>query len=511
VVLFNPFVRVGAYKGGLAVNESVAALINEVARTKPGIVTSFGNPYILGQFPDVSAYLIAWGQWDAPQRAAVHALTGESAVTGRLPIPIPPGVPSGAGIRIGRAPPTHDDASPSAYTGARAPSLPGASPRDVGMQPSLPGRVDEILQTALAEGASPGAAVAIGRHGRLVVLRGYGRLDTRPGFAPVTDSSIYDLASLTKVIGTTTAVMMLVDEGKVDLDARVSKYIPEWQGSSEKEKVTVRDLLVHDAGLPAFGPLYLDSRGKAAFLERIAAAPLEYTPRTKMVYSDYGAIMLGFIVERVSGQSIDRFLQQRVFGPLGMRDTGYDPPSWTAGTGDPAAAADAWVRLRARIAPTEIDTTFRMAHVHGRVHDENAFALGGVAGHAGLFSSARDLAVFAQMLLGGGSYGGQRLIDEKVVREFTRRQSDLSSRALGWDTPSERSSAGDWFTAASFGHTGFTGTSIWMDPERDVFVVLLTNRVDPTRDNQRHIALRRDLADAVQKAITDMPVSIRRD
>jgi CubicO group peptidase (beta-lactamase class C family) len=169
------------------------------------------------------------------------------------------------------------------------------------------------------------------------------------------------------------------------------------------------------------------------------------------------------------------------------------------------------VRLRARIAPTEIDTTFRMAHVHGRVHDENAFALGGVAGHAGLFSSARDLAVFAQMLLGGGSYGGQRLIDEKVVREFTRRQSDLSSRALGWDTPSERSSAGDWFTAASFGHTGFTGTSIWMDPERDVFVVLLTNRVDPTRDNQRHIALRRDLADAVQKAITDMPVSIRRD
>jgi CubicO group peptidase (beta-lactamase class C family) len=189
------------------------------------------------------------------------------------------------------------------------------------MQPSLPGRVDEILQTALAEGASPGAAVAIGRHGRLVVLRGYGRLDTRPGFAPVTDSSIYDLASLTKVIGTTTAVMMLVDEGKVDLDARVSKYIPEWQGSSEKEKVTVRDLLVHDAGLPAFGPLYLDSRGKAAFLERIAAAPLEYTPRTKMVYSDYGAIMLGFIVERVSDQSIDRFLQQRVFGPLGMRDT----------------------------------------------------------------------------------------------------------------------------------------------------------------------------------------------
>jgi CubicO group peptidase (beta-lactamase class C family) len=162
--------------------------------------------------------------------------------------------------------------------------------------------------------------------------------------------------------------------------------------------------------------------------------------------------------------------------------------------------------LLARIAPTEVDTLFRKQHMHGRVHDENAFAFGGVAGHAGLFSSARDLARFAQMLLNGGYFGGRRVLSPEIIEQFTRRQSAASSRALGWDTPAEHSSAGDYFSERAFGHTGFTGTSMWLDPERDVFVILLTNRVNPTRENQRHVPLRRALSDAVNQAITDMPL-----
>jgi CubicO group peptidase (beta-lactamase class C family) len=242
---------------------------------------------------------------------------------------------------------------------------------------------------------------------------------------------------------------------------------------------------------------------------------LEYEPGTRTLYSDFGIILLGLIIEQVSGQPLDELLRERLFEPLGMRDTGYNPLQWPYGTmaldGDAEGPRDIPDPLIARIAPTEVDTIFRMRHIRGQVHDENAFKLGGVAGHAGLFSSARDLAVFAQMMLNGGFYGGRRFIDPATIEEFTHRHSPYSSRALGWDTPVAGGSAGSYFTRSSYGHTGFTGPSIWIDPERDVFVVLLLNRVNPSRDNQRYIALRRDLADVVQRSITDMAVTRRLD
>jgi CubicO group peptidase (beta-lactamase class C family) len=251
-------------------------------------------------------------------------------------------------------------------------------------------------------------------------------------------------------------------------------------------------------------------RGKHAFLERIAALPLAYEPGSRTLYSDLGAILLGLIVERVADTPLDVFVQERVFGPLGMRDTGFNPIWWLDSTilsddGDGAA-------LRGRIAPSETpDDADGFRFVQGNVHDENAYAIGGVAGHAGLFSSARDLAVFAQMILNGGHYGGRRIVREETVRAFTQRASTASTRALGWDTPGPESSAGEYFTTNSFGHTGNTGTSLWIDAERDLFVVLLTNRVNVSPDNQHHVPLRRDLADAVQKAILDMPVMKRKD
>jgi beta-N-acetylhexosaminidase len=496
IVVFAPFVRVGAFLGSIAVSDSAAALINGLAQEKPVVLVSFGSPYLLSQMPKTGTYLLAWGQWDEPQRAAARALTGRSRIGGRLPIPLPPAHRLGDGLIMEPVMLERPGADPTERSAGAGAATRG-SPRDAGMDPRLPATIDSIVRTALADGAAPGAAVAVGRHGRLMHLAGYGRLDQAPDSPPVTDSTIYDLASLTKVIGTTTAIMILVDEKRLDLDTRVGEILPEWTGDRVKSGVTVRNLLLHDSGLPAFAPVWRERRGPEAFLNMIGETPLEYAPGSKTVYSDFGAILLGFIVERVSGEPLDTFLDERVFGPLGLHETGFNPLHWK----DPAVAG--------RIAPTEQDTVFRMEHVRGRVHDENAFAMGGVAGHAGLFSSARDLAIVAQMLLDRGESQGHRIIAEATLRAFTRRVSTASTRALGWDTPGENSSAGDWFTNASFGHTGFTGTSIWVDPDRDVFLVLLTNRVDPTRENQRHVRLRRDLADAVQRAIRDQPVTKR--
>lgn len=392
-------------------------------------------------------------------------------------------------------------------TGGRAPA-PGVevAAERVDMDAARLDEIDATILQAIADSATPGAALAIGRHGRLVRLRGYGDLDWVDQ-TPVDPASIYDLASLTKVIGTTTAVMILVDEGRLSLDDLVVDHLPWWsRGDDRKASVTVRQLLVHRAGLPAFRRWFFDLEGREAYRDAIADEPLEREPGGETVYSDIGVMTVALIVEDVTGQRLDAFLEERVFGPLGMRDTGFLP------------SAD----LMPRIAPTEMDTTWRGELVRGRVHDENADAYGGVAGHAGLFSTAVDLAVFADLLLRGGEVPAceegeaagpcpvtrpapVRVVSQATVAGFTRRADPSSSRAIGWDTPSGRSSAGDLFSEHSFGHTGFTGTSIWMDPDRDLFVVLLTNRVNPTRDNSLHVPLRRRVHDLAAQAVVDVP------
>jgi CubicO group peptidase (beta-lactamase class C family) len=314
--------------------------------------------------------------------------------------------------------------------------------------------------------------------------------------------------------------MLLVQDGLLELEAPVHRYLPEWTGSPAKDSVTVMQLLTHTAGLPAGRPFWRDARGKEEYLQRIAALPLEYTPGSNMVYSDLGLITVGFIIERLTGRGLDEFINERLLVPLGLRETMYNPLAQSlarVSTGaamppssqDSSASRSDWLP---RIAPTEIDTLFRKQHMHGRVHDENAFAMGGVSGHAGLFSSARDLAVFAQMLLNGGFYGGRRILSADIIDRFRRHQNEFSSRALGWDTPAAcglGTAAGDYFSSQSIGHTGFTGTSIWVDFERDLFVVLLTNRVNPGRANQMHVPLRRAVHDAVQQAVVDPSVSAR--
>jgi beta-N-acetylhexosaminidase len=373
---------------------------------------------------------------------------------------------------------------------ARSAGLPQASPRALGFDSAGLGAAVAYLRAEVDSNAFPGAVLAVGRHGRLALLAavgtyGVGETD------PVRVATLYDLASLTKVVGLTTACMLLVDQGDLALDAPVQRYVPAFQGAG-KDRVTVRELLTHSSGLPAWRPLYRVTATRAEALALVDTTPLTSPPGSRYVYSDLGAIVLMQVVEAITGETIDAFLTTRVFGPLGMVATRYAPPP-------------SWWRMAA---PTEEDTTFRHRMLRGEVHDANASRLDGISGHAGLFSTAGDLSRFAAMLLNGGAWDSLQLIHSETVAEFTRRQ-DLppgSSRALGWDTPDEprdsSSSAGMQLSPRSFGHTGFTGTSMWMDPDRDLFIILLTNRVNEPDGNTTIHRVRPRVADFVVAALT---------
>jgi len=353
------------------------------------------------------------------------------------------------------------------------------------MQQQSYGRFQPVVDylRSQVDSAFPGATIAVGYGDSVVLLAAVGHYDADDK-RPVTTETIYDLASLTKVIGLTTAAMMLVDSGKLDLDAPAQRYVPAFQGAN-KDRVTIRHLLTHSSGMPAWRPLYAEAKTREEALALVDTTALLRQPGDTFVYSDLGAMVLAQAVQAVSGERLDDFLAARLFGPLGMTSTRYLPP-------------ESW---RRRIAATENDTVFRHRVLRGEVHDENAGRLGGVSGHAGLFSTAPDLARFATWLL------RLRTINSLHVRDFTHKQGipPGSSRALGWDTPSENSSAGTKMGPNAFGHTGFTGTSIWFDPDRNLFIILLTNRVNPTRANTKILQVRRRVADLVNDALTPPP------
>lgn len=365
--------------------------------------------------------------------------------------------------------------------------IPPAPAAALGFDSSRLAAVTGYLRAEVDSGAFPGAVVAVGRHGRLALLAPvghYGVDDARP----VEAGTMYDLASLTKVVGLTTACMLLVDQGTLALDAPIDRYVPEFRGPM-KGRVTIRHLLTHSAGLVADLPLYDSTRSRAAALAAVDTSTLLAAPGTSYRYSDVSAIVLMQAVERVAGEPFDRFLDERVFRPLGMPATRFLPPA-------------GW---RDRIAPTEHDTLFRHRWLRGEVHDESAARLGGVSGNAGLFSNALDLSRLAAMLLNGGAWDSLQLIRAETVAEFVARQNlpPGSTRALGWDTPADSgySSAGAKLSRRAFGHTGFTGTSMWMDPDRDLFIILLTNRVHPTRANTTILRVRARVADLVAEAL----------
>jgi len=373
--------------------------------------------------------------------------------------------------------------------------------------PRLPGwpAATAFLDSAVAAGAAPGAVLGVSLAGEHRYF-GTGRLGLDDPARP-DSATVYDLASLTKVIGLTTMVMLAVDESRLDVDAPVGRYVPAFAAASsqpERRDVTLRHLLTHSSGLPAWRPLYQETATRSEALALADSTRLVAAPGEKYTYSDLGAIILTQAVERTLGHRIDTLLEQQVFGPLGMTDTRYLPP-------------DDW---RARIAPTENDP-WRGRVLRGEVHDENAARLDGVSGHAGLFSSARDLLRFADVLLTWWADKADKaencrqlpalpalpalsaLSALSALKKFARRQNlpPGSSRALGWDTSTPGGSGGSRLSPGSFGHTGFTGTSIWIDPERCLAIVLLSNRVHPTRDNDRWGPVRGQVADRVVEGL----------
>jgi CubicO group peptidase (beta-lactamase class C family) len=261
--------------------------------------------------------------------------------------------------------------------------------------------------------------------------------------------------------------------------------------------MTARHLLNHTSGLPAGGPLRAAGSDRSRIVEALAVIPLLAPPGRRHEYSDYGMILLGALVERVSGETLDAFLEARVFEPLGLEDTGFNPLQW--GGASPFRFAASASPLLTRIAPTE--HTASRGHIHGVVHDPVAFRLGGVTGHAGLFGSARDMALYAGFLLDGGRIGDRQLLEPDLVRSFTGTSAGGSRFALGWEMARPTNSSGGAFTPTAFGHTGFTGTSMWLDPERGLYVVLLTNRLNPNSREQRHLKLRRDVHAALSSAV----------
>jgi beta-glucosidase-like glycosyl hydrolase/CubicO group peptidase (beta-lactamase class C family) len=469
VAIVALYVRVADRKGTIGLPEEQAKLVGRVlAAGKPVVVACFGSPYLISHFPGARCWIAAFSTTPVAERAMGRAIFGEVAIGGKLPVTVPGVAAMGLGLRVGANPMT---------------LAAGSVEMEEALQPAR-----DVLEQAVNDRAFPGGVLAVGHEGRLIVHR-FGRQTYSAKSPAVTADTIYDVASLTKVVVTTTAAMQLVEAGMLRLDAPVTLYLPEWVEGPQREwraKVTIEDLLRHSSGLPAHREFFRKAKGYRSILSRVLAEPLESEPGTRIVYSDLDFILLGEIVRQMSGMSLDELARERIFRPLGMTASRFRP-----GRG-----------LRARIAPTENDKTWRRRQVWGEVHDQNASAMGGVAGHAGLFSTTGDLAVFCQMLLNGGSYAHRRLLERATIQRFTARQTiGDAARALGWDVPGEASSCGRFFSRGSFGHTGFTGTSLWLDPEKELFVVLLTNRVYRSAENELHKKVRPALHDAVVKVL----------
>ncbi|MGA7919855.1 MAG: glycoside hydrolase family 3 N-terminal domain-containing protein [Candidatus Acidiferrales bacterium] len=468
------FVRVADRKGNVGLPDDQRAFVDRMlASAKPTVVMAFGSPYLIERFPPAKTWVAEFSTNDVSQRAAVRALFGQVAMQGHIPVTVPSRTKRGDGLSVPANPMTLRP--PSAYMMNE-------------LQP-----VFDLLDSSVTAGAFPGGVLAVGLRDELAV-HPFGTL-TRDAKSPaVKPDTIYDMASLTKVIVTATSAMILVQEKWLDLDAPVARYLPGFLAAAKSDpdpswraRITVRMLLLHDSGLPAHRDFYKEAKGHDAVLAKVMAEPLVHEPGKQVEYSDLSFILLGEIIQQLTGETLDQFAKEHIFVPLGMHDSFFNLPA----------------SLRARSAPTENDTDFRKRLVRGEVHDENAWAMGGISGNAGLFSTAGDTAAFTQMILNAGIYAHHRLLTRATIQEFTARQTiGDTARTLGWDVPTPpASSAGHYFSPESFGHTGFTGTSLWIDPERQLFVILLTNRVNPTRANEQIRQVRPEVHDAVIQAL----------
>lgn len=346
------------------------------------------------------------------------------------------------------------------------PKLPAAAPADVGLNAEHLKFIDVEVEREITARRLPGCVVLVGRQGRVAFLKAYGQRQLAPKPVPMTTDTVFDLASITKPVATATSLMILVQQGRLQIRDRVAQHIPEF-GQNGKDRITVLQLLTHQSGLIPDNELEDFKDGSDKAYERIFALRPLADPGAQFLYSDVGFLVLGALVQRLSGKDVHKFSQEHIFAPLGMTETGYVPPE----------------ALRNRAAPTEMRGD---RWIQGEVHDPRAHRLDGIAGHAGLFSTASDLAVYAQMMLNRGTYGGVQVLSPRTVDVMTQPISVPSGlRALGWDVQSGFSiNKGELMSSAAFGHGGFTGTGLWIDPELDLFVIFLSNRVHPDGKGQ---------------------------
>jgi CubicO group peptidase (beta-lactamase class C family) len=369
-------------------------------------------------------------------------------------------------------------------------SAPSQAQRDI-PNPEYLDSLSIYLNKAISDSAFPGCAISIGHRGKLILEQSFGHYTYDIHSSKVEVNSIFDLASLTKVVATTTTAMILYDQGRLNLDQKVIEIVPEFTGG-EKDEVTIRHILTHTSGLPGWVRFYLDLEGKERIVQEICDTELINEPGTTYVYSDLGMILVQKILETIAQKPLDQLVRDYVTTPLNMNRTFYNPDSG----------------LIKQIVPTEI-SEWHQKLVHGFVHDENTYVMGGVSGHAGLFSTVQDLSIFCQMYLNNGFYDNKRIIKAETINLFTSRQDIVegSTRALGWDTRSEEHSmAGEYMSMSAFGHSGFTGTTVWIDPENQVFIVFLSNRVYPTRENRKISGVRPIVHNYVMKSILNLEI-----
>lgn len=457
-------IKVREYSGGIGLPPAVRPVLAALRDDQDVLGVSFGNPYLIRDLPVIDTYLCAYVATALTESAVAAVLRGSMNTIGKLPVSIPDVAPAGTGL-------IHYGSGVS-----------DGRPEQFEVDADLPQRLQQVLDKAVTDHAFPGAVCVVARNGWLVARVSAGRAGYEDSAAKVLPMTPFDLASLTKVCATVPAVLRLVAAGKLSLDDPVQKWLPAFVGSG-KERVTLRHLLAHCGGLPAYERYYRTIQGKDAIVAAAAAEGLMTEPGTGTTYSDLGFVLLMAVVEKASGEPFAAFVQREVLDPLRMTGARFVPTD-----GAPFAEA----------APTEDDPQ-RGGVVRGFVHDENAFAMGGVSGHAGLFATADDVMKLGLMWLGGGrDFLPRELVDLAVhpaglVPGDTSRSVGLQMLSVGW--------AGSAVSPGTFGHTGFTGTSLWCDPELDACVVLLTNRVHPTRVNNKIQQVRREVHDLVRAAM----------
>ena len=467
LVFLNAFANPVEHKDDIFLPKVEADFINRLIRKcEKVVITSFGSPYLIQDFPDAPVYICAYKGSGILQTAVANALKGEADITGILPVSIPGVAERGTGIQV----------KSKKWLNSNSTWVPGKILKKV-LATEINAKIEPVksmLAEAVADTAFPGGVLLAAKDGQIFLHEAFG-YHTYNKTESVTRGDIYDLASITKVIATTSAIMQLIDQKKISLDDKVVDHLPKFIGKqsnhfNQKSQTTIRHLMTHTAGLPDFKQYFLMDGDAQTRLDSVMNTEPQFALEEKVVYSDVGLITLGKLIEAVVQTSLDSLVDSLVFNPLGMTSTYYNPPR---------------DRMK-RIVPTEISNIYRKGLIRGEVHDENAHSLGGVAGHAGLFSTASDLSIFSQMMLNRGNYGWKRIFNPKTVGSFTKRANVVegSSRALGWDTPDGQASGGVYLSNTSFGHTGFTGTSLWIDPENQIFVILLTNAVHPNRANK---------------------------